>query len=202
MRDPTEEWAPLALAQVIRAQPPRTELRPMHEAFADAPAELRAVIEAAAAHECGIYLGNYQLRALDGWTIVSPADLGVERYEGLSKWGGYAGRRVREQKQWCMPLATGAWEAVLAWSPGDATAAVAELTEPLAGVPESEHEHVLQSSIGGWLLEMMGFNPWEMEPAGRGAMHPTYVKRGRHNSLEDVWKLLHDANERGSWDEQ
>lgn len=123
--DAPAKWASVALASVICGQAPRKSAKPNHPAFAEAPTDLRIVLEAAADHQCGIYLGNFQLRVLDQWQVLTPNAMGEQLNEGLDDWGGYAGERL----------------------------------------------------------------------TGDGVMHPTHKTRdGWHNSVENVWQILHQAS--------
>lgn len=192
--DAQEKWATVALASVISKRERRARPKAYEEAFDGAPLDVRMLVEAAAYHDCSMHLGQYQLRALDLWIVGSPEALGERLYENATAWGGSAGKRVRETKRWCMPLGFGMTEALLAWSPGDEHGSVAQYTSPLAGVADSERTSALRKSLGGWILDMLGWNVWDLELKDEGIMHPTFVKRhGWHNDLEEVWQALHAA---------
>lgn len=197
--DALEKWAPVALAAVLCRQPLRAAPKAEHEAFADAPLDLQLLLAAAAHHQAAIYLGAFNLAAFDNWRVYRTEQVAVARYQGLEEWGGAAGRSIRRDKPWCMPLAIGFQEAMLAWSPGDTRTAVGVYSEPLAGIHDDERTSESVPSIGAWILGMLAWNPHDLELTGLGVMHPTHKKRFGHlDRVEDVWKLLHDVSVEGT----
>lgn len=193
------QWAVASLAEVIVGHPSRIDPLPEPELVAVAPPAVRVLLAAAAHHVCAdVYLGNFQLRALDEQVAGHPDEQGAGYYQGMTNWGGRSGKRVRIKKAG-MRIAVGPTEAFLAWSPKRAGSTLATYTAPLAGVHDSERQDCHFAGISAWILEMLDQNTIEFEPSEMGRMHPTYKSRGQVNALEEVCARLGSAMDEEEW---
>ena len=197
--DAADAWAPAALALVLCAQPERAEVAAEPDGFADAPPAVKLLAAAAAHHQTeGLHLGQVALHGLDAQSVTSTDDVTTSRYEGLTDWGGMAGRIMRRHPLHT-PLGVGTVNAWVSWRPKRPKHAVSVFTDPLAGVMDTERVSHSFPSIGGLILELLDQNTFDFTPSELGTMHPGYAARGQRDVLPDVFASLSATLDAHGW---
>jgi hypothetical protein len=197
--DAADAWAPAAFALVLCAQTERAEVAAEPDGFADAPHPVKLLAAAAAHHQTGgLHLGQLSLHGLDASAAISADDVTTSHYEGLSDWGGRAGRTMRRHTHHT-PLGVGTLNAWVSWTPRRSKHTVSVFTDPLAGVTDSERVSHTFPSIGALILELLDQNTFDFTPSELGTMHPGYAARGQRDVLSDVLASLSATLDANGW---